>query len=139
MDRLERARKRMIEASQSGNASAFVAAKAEVEALTEAMNYALATGRGTGGLESLGRAAVKFDPKLHPRNREGEFMDVLAKLKRTPGPIGDNKHEVQLPGDIRVKRSITHYRVEDPKGIYFVRKRDKAAKLALKLYDSSKH
>ena len=47
-------------------------------------------GSGGAALKGRGGRSIDFDPRLHPRNRIGEFRDVLGKLKS-----GDTLH---LPG-----------------------------------------
>lgn len=55
--------------------------------------------------------AMHFDPSLHPRDRKGEFMDVLGRL--THG------REITLPGGVTVKPGLLghgHFRVIEPGG-----------------------
>ncbi len=47
-----------------------------------------------------------FDPREHPRNRVGQFVDVLKKLRTDP-----KGSEVWLPGDRRVFVKYGRYHV----------------------------
>jgi hypothetical protein len=51
-------------------------------------------------MEAAYPVSIHFDPRLHPRNRQGEFRDILGRLmKATQGA------EVTMPNGVTVKRS----------------------------------
>lgn len=70
---------------------------------------------GAGGLSHLGSgggglSGIDFNPDLHPRDREGKFMEVLGKL--VPA-AGDSAH---LPGGTKVEKSLIGFKLHLPGG-----------------------
>jgi hypothetical protein len=74
-----------------------------------------------------------FDPKLHPRNRLGQFTDVLASLtKQVRGS------DVQMPHGIKVRRRGGLFDVrQGEKRIGTHAKKEKAARTALGAYEKA--
>jgi hypothetical protein len=89
-------------AARDGDVSAFVAARARELALEERL-------LGRGG-------TVVWDPTEHPRNRLGEFRDILAKLK-----LGGL---LTTPEGWRVRRTPEGFVVSNPRGQMSERPRD---------------
>jgi hypothetical protein len=99
---LEEARRARIEARDSAEWAA-------ARALEVALMRGARAPEGELAEAFLGRggAAVKWNPNAHPRDRRGEFVRVLAALKR-----GDS---VELPGGTRVTRTARGFKVRRPR------------------------
>lgn len=98
-----------VAATEAGNSGMFVAALAREQRL----RARIAEGTSYG---------VHFDPSLHPRDRIGEFVNVLARLKKG--------RDVVLPGGITVYRKSAHYKVVGRGGSTLGRTRSAAAAAA---------
>jgi hypothetical protein len=84
------AKKKMQEAREHGDSRAFLEARALARHYDELAEARHAT-------------TFAWDPRLHPRNRLGEFVDVLNALKKAP-----RGSDVSVAGhDTVVKRSLT--------------------------------
>lgn len=106
-----------VAASASGDTVLFVAAFARERRIRELIE---------GGREF----AYHFDPGDHPRDRVGQFVDVLARLK-----VG---HEAVLPRGITVFRKSGHYKIVGKGGSNLGRTRsaEAAAAAALSAHDA---
>lgn len=66
---------------------------------------------------------IEFDPRLHPRDRKGEFLKALSKLKPESHPYkGGEESTLKMPGGITVTRGggsalgLSTYRLQHPVG-----------------------
>jgi hypothetical protein len=94
-------------------------ARAEAKRINDAWARARSESKAKGGLAEaeleefagqvlLGRDRhVRFDPHLHPRNRLGEFRDVLGQLLKSPAGS-----TAKLPSGVTVKRTAAGLHVE---------------------------
>jgi hypothetical protein len=86
-------------------------------------------------LELLERAvgtSFHFDPRLHPRNRRGEFANVLGLIHKQ-----GHSSAAHMPGDVAVVRHGGRWHVMDgAKRVTATRSTDKAVSAALASFDS---
>lgn len=101
----------MVEAHRRGDVEEYVRLRARLE-VEEGAGAAGAIALGTamrgGGSSLRGGHSVKFDPNLHPRDREGKFMEVLNRLVRQMQKSASETHvsataSLELPSGVKVK------------------------------------
>ena len=95
-DKLREAVEARKAAAAAGDSLAFTSAHAREQELRERLALQ----------ERIHPTGYSFDPRLHPRDRLGQFVNVLAALRKKP-----RGSDVKLPGGITVERKPGRYEV----------------------------